>query len=1031
MAKDNENMPLDLAASESTKPKEGSTETPEPEKGKLKITTSEEEKEIPFEPQIQEINFPQSPGQSPEYDMGDLGYKKPLGTLGEFQGKGPAGNPKKVSEDYGSKNPYDGLNQFIGKEKPPQEIEPLQKKEPLPSETESPALGGKTPSAYYGYGMKSGWPEMIEDIIGQEEFGSMEKKPPKNYPPEYPKKSEPIVDLHSFLEEAKKHGLVQEGGQEVEGKAFPSHEALIAELEQVAKKHPEVAEKLGMKPAGCQHIIVKEPEPPKPEHPQMVFDFGEKGEDEARLVGGKGACLTEMIRLGLPVPPGFTVTTEAAPLVLDRKYKEIKDQVLAGIERLEQATGKRFGDPQNPLLVSVRSGAAVSMPGIMNTVLDLGLTSEMVENMRFWNRKFYTGCFERLILGFGRHVLNVQSLDPRSESFQQDIAGLGLEKRIKRELELLASYSSGFPQDPEKQLEMAVEAIYRSWQGKKARDYREIEGIDESLGTAVNVQAMVFGNRGRNSLTAVYFTRNPSTGEQGLFGTYLRREQGEALVDGARALPLSRLGERNLTRLQGAGDLLESRFKDMQEIEFTMDQGDPWFLQTRSGKRTRRAKVRILLDMAEEGVISREEALARIEADDLSRLEREEIDPEAEYEVAGKGTPVSPGLVQGAVAWDNKGISLAREAGHRPIILRRRLETGDVRAITDSDGFATAEGEGNSVSHAIVVARGQDKPGITGVSGLEIDSYGYVKLGGKTLCNGTLMTINGDTGEIILGHPGLVTGKATEELARVLELAKEYGDWQVLTKVMGLENIAKADPNAGMFYLSSLSKEQKQEWRRTALRNKGREFRRLRNERLEEYLRLFDMAEEAYSPLVVGLYDENALSHLFPSRRRMRFRQGFLGILAKREQPEPSNEISYKMGTRLLYDGHPGTITQVCCSSCPVGFTYDSGEEITVSSSNKYRFSAPEPLKGIPERLEEARRQMEGYGRANVSGLYDVQAEAALMALDKAGRNDVHFVDYSPGQRSIEIDDKKFEVVSQEDYYLMRLAKAQEAIRNG
>jgi pyruvate,phosphate dikinase len=767
--------------------------------------------------------------------------------------------------------------------------------------------------------------------------------------------------------------------------------------------------------------------------PRVVYDFGEKGLEDIALVGGKGANLSEMVRIGLPVPPGFTITTRAAPLASTRNYHLIKGQILQGVHRIEEKTGKGFGNPENPLLVSVRSGAAVSMPGMMNTVLNIGLNDMIVYAQAEEKREFFLDCYERLIRGFGQYVFNQEGFNPFSKEYEDKFMWRPLEDRINSELNDLKR----FPQSVNKQLELAVRAVFRSWQGKKARDYRKVEGIPDDIGTAVNVQAMVFGNRGSNSLTAVYFTRNPCTGRKELSGTFIRGEQGDTLVNGNNAQQLSKLDKKTTIVFQGFGNELETMGRDMQEVETTVEQGKPWVLQTRAGKRTKRAEVRMILDAIAEGEITREQALVKIDAKGLKALDRKEIDPKAQYKVASKGTPVSPGIVQGYAALSKSQLIGLKRRGKHPILVKRVLETEDIEAINSAAGILTEEGDGNSVSHAIVVARGKNIPCVTGVSNMWYNGDDC-KIGFERVSNGDAITLDADSGRVILGHPKLLDARAHGELEELLSLASEYHDGRFLVKIQNLEDTEKAR-DADVFYVSGFSEEQINRMRRIALVSSDRGLRTYQEQQYREFCRLFDILSKD-KRVVVGLYNKETLRWVLPDSGRINFRRYYLGAirnnsakLARREKSEPiPEEVS---PIEVLYKGKRG----VLCTSldeiqeCGKGvFRYNDGKPITLGLEDIEHIKPALVSRDFARRgVREAESQKESLEQADLSVLYHAQKEAVLMALEKTSRRRVRVVDYLPSQRSLSIRGREFEIVSPEEYPQRCLMAAQEAIRNG
>jgi pyruvate,orthophosphate dikinase len=455
-----------------------------------------------------------------------------------------------------------------------------------------------------------------------------------------------------------------------------------------------------------------------------VYDFTEAAELGRELLGGKGAGLAEMTAIGIPVPAGFTVTT-AACIAYMQNGRELppglEDEIAAHLEGLEEAAGKRFGDAQDPLLVSVRSGAAISMPGMMDTILNLGLNDESVEGLAraTGNERFAWDAYRRLIQMYGNVVDGVDA-----HAFEQALAALKESHRVRDDVDLRAGdlrelvarfkeiYRDGtgsdFPQDPRVQLERAVRAVFDSWDTPRAQVYRRANGIPDDLGTAVNVVQMVFGNKGEDSGTGVAFTRDPSTGEQGLWGEFLTNAQGEDVVAGIRTpQPIAAMKERLPEAFDQLADTmrrLEEHYREMQDIEFTVEEGKLYLLQTRSGKRTAQAALRIAVEMVEEGLISREDAIARIDPKQLDQLLHPMIDPQADYEAAAKGLNASPGAATGKIVLDADTAEERGRAGEDVILVRWETTPDDIHGLLEARGILTAQG--GMTSDAAVVARG-------------------------------------------------------------------------------------------------------------------------------------------------------------------------------------------------------------------------------------------------------------------------------------------------------------------------------------
>jgi pyruvate, orthophosphate dikinase len=525
---------------------------------------------------------------------------------------------------------------------------------------------------------------------------------------------------------------------------------------------------------------------------RYVYDFAEGADLGRELLGGKGAGLAEMTALGIPVPAGFTVTTQACVEYM-RTGKELPaglgDEIEEHLARLEETTGKRLGDRGDPLLVSVRSGAAVSMPGMMDTILNLGLNDEAVEGLAATtgNARFAYDAYRRLLQMYGEVVDGVSAQD-----FEEALTALKDTRRVRQDVDLPADdlrelvrrfkeiYRNGtgrdFPQEPREQLERAIRAVFDSWETPRAQVYRRANDIPDDLGTAVNVVQMVFGNKGDQSGTGVCFTRDPSTGEAGLWGEFLTNAQGEDVVAGIRTPePLARMKDalpEAFSELAETTRRLEEHYREMQDIEFTVEEGSLYILQTRAGKRTAPAALRIAVDMVDESLISREEAVARIEAAQLDQLLHPMIDPTAEYEVVAKGLNASPGAATGKIVLDADDAEARGRAGEDVILVRWETTPDDIHGIMQARGILTAQG--GMTSHAAVVARGMGKPCVAGCEGLTIDLDGKrIKVGGHELREGDLLTINGGTGEVIIGEVPLVPPKIDENFETVLGWADD------------------------------------------------------------------------------------------------------------------------------------------------------------------------------------------------------------------------------------------------------------------
>ena len=525
---------------------------------------------------------------------------------------------------------------------------------------------------------------------------------------------------------------------------------------------------------------------------RYVYDFAEGADLGRELLGGKGAGLAEMTTLGIPVPAGFTVTTQACVEYMQAGQElpaGLGDEIEQHLARLEETTGKRLGDRGDPLLVSVRSGAAVSMPGMMDTILNLGLNDEAVEGLAATtgNARFAYDAYRRLLQMYGEVVDGVSAQD-----FEGALTALKDTGGVRQDVDLSADdlrelvgrfkeiYRDGtgrdFPQEPREQLERAIRAVFDSWETPRAQVYRRANDIPDDLGTAVNIVQMVFGNKGDQSGTGVCFTRDPSTGEPGLWGEFLTNAQGEDVVAGIRTPePLARMKDalpEAFSELTETTRRLEEHYREMQDIEFTVEEGSLYILQTRAGKRTAPAALRIAVAMVDEDLISREEAVTRIEAAQLDQLLHPMIDPAADYEVVAKGLNASPGAATGKIVLDADDAEARGRSGEDVILVRWETTPDDIHGIMQARGVLTAQG--GMTSHAAVVARGMGKPCVAGCEGLAIDQAGKrIKVGGQELREGDLLTINGGTGEVIIGEVPLVPPKIDENFETVLGWADD------------------------------------------------------------------------------------------------------------------------------------------------------------------------------------------------------------------------------------------------------------------
>jgi pyruvate,orthophosphate dikinase len=525
--------------------------------------------------------------------------------------------------------------------------------------------------------------------------------------------------------------------------------------------------------------------------PRYVYGFDEASTGGRELLGGKGIGLAEMTLLGVPVPAGFTITTDACrafmregglPAGLEREVAE-------HVERLEGRTGLRFGDPEKPLLVSVRSGAAVSMPGMMDTILNLGLNDAATEGLArsTGNERFARDSYRRLIQMYGEVVEGIDG-----HRFEQTLADLKRGRGVQQDVDLTADDLAGlietfrliyreesggdFPQEAREQLSRAVRAVFESWENPRAQVYRRTYGIPDDIGTAVNVVQMVFGNKGESSGTGVLFTRDPSTGEAGVYGEYLENAQGEDVVAGIRTpQPLEAMRARMpeaYERLMTTVRRLEEHYRDMQDIEFTVEEGRLYLLQTRSAKRTAAAAIKAAVDMVGEGLIARDEAVARIDPGTLDQLLHPRIDPDARIVPAAIGLNASPGAASGKVVFDANAADERGKAGESVILVRWETTPDDFHGMLHAAGVLTAHG--GLTSHAAVVARGMGKPCVSGCENLSIDLEARTaRIGAFDVTENDVITIDGSDGRVIVGEAPLIEPEINEDFRTVLAWADD------------------------------------------------------------------------------------------------------------------------------------------------------------------------------------------------------------------------------------------------------------------
>ena len=525
---------------------------------------------------------------------------------------------------------------------------------------------------------------------------------------------------------------------------------------------------------------------------KYVYFFNEGKGDMKSILGGKGAGLAEMTRIGLPVPHGFTISAEVCNEYYENNQKYplgLDEQVKDKLNELEDVSKKKLGDTKDPLLVSVRSGAAISMPGMMDTVLNLGLNDITIQGVidKTKNERFAYDSYRRFLQMFGNVVLGIEH-----DKFERVLEAIKTELKVKLDTEIncdglkklveeykkLIKKETGkdFPQDPELQLKTAIDAVFNSWNTKRAVTYRRINKIPDDLGTAVNVQEMVFGNMGEDSGTGVGFTRNPSTGEKEYYGEYLLNAQGEDVVAGIRTpLPLSNL-QNDLPKvyeeLIKIVKLLEKHYKDVQDYEFTIEKGKLYLLQTRTGKRTAQAALKIAVDMVDEGIINKEEALLRVEPNQLNQLLHRGIDPNAKKEVIAKGLPASPGAAYGKVIFTADEAEELGKDGEKVILVRTETTPDDIHGMVEAQGVLTSRG--GMTSHAAVVARGMGKACVAGCSVLNINLENEkISVNDITIKKGDFITIDGGKGEVFLGKVPTIEAKMSKEFKTLLSWANK------------------------------------------------------------------------------------------------------------------------------------------------------------------------------------------------------------------------------------------------------------------
>lgn len=544
---------------------------------------------------------------------------------------------------------------------------------------------------------------------------------------------------------------------------------------------------------------------------KYVYDLAEGDASMKRLLGGKGAGVADMMRLGVPVPDGFTVTTEACVYAMHNGGEwpaELKQQIRDGLSRFEERTGRKLGDPNKPLLVSVRSGAVVSMPGMMDTILNLGISDDTVEAIgaEAQNERFAWDCYRRFIQMYGEVVEGVPAhfyedaltakKNAKGVANDTDLTAEDLKELVGEFKQISDENMDGeWTTDPVEQLYRAVNAVFRSWDNPRAEVYRRANGISRDLGTAVNIMQMVFGNRGETSATGVCFTRNPSTGETGLYGEFLTNAQGEDVVAGIRTpRPLAEMeavlpdAYRELLDTMAK---MEAHYKDMQDMEFTIENGKLYMLQTRNGKRTAAAALKIASDLVNEGVIDKHEALRRIEPSQLDQLLHPAIDPKNTVKPITKGLPASPGAAVGEVVFDADTAAARGEKGEAVVLVRYETTPDDIHGVLVAQGVLTAHG--GMTSHAAVVARGFGKPCVAGATSIKLDIPGKkLTVGDQVFTEGDVITLNGSTGEVFGEALELIPPQINQDFQNVVQWADEVRTMGVRANADNHDDAAKA-----------------------------------------------------------------------------------------------------------------------------------------------------------------------------------------------------------------------------------------------
>ncbi|NPA25886.1 MAG: pyruvate, phosphate dikinase [Deltaproteobacteria bacterium] len=706
---------------------------------------------------------------------------------------------------------------------------------------------------------------------------------------------------------------------------------------------------------------------------KYVYSFGgdyTEGDAGMRdLLGGKGANLAEMIKIGVPVPPGFTITTTACIAFYDNDRSlppGLEDQVREAMARTEATMGRKFGDRDNPLLFSVRSGARVSMPGMMDTVLNLGLNDETVQGLIKGsdNPRFAYDSYRRFIQMYGNVVMGIEG-----EKLEVLLEQAKKEKGVKLDTELDADdlkklvgslkarvkelTGNDFPEDPYDQLWGAISAVFNSWNTKRAITYRKLNGIPDHWGTAVNVQTMVFGNMGDDCATGVAFTRDPSTGEKIFYGEFLINAQGEDVVAGIRTpQPINEIGRGDsdlpsletlmpdiYNELVEVYQKLEKHYRDMQDLEFTIERHKLWLLQTRNGKRTVKAAIKIAVDMVGEGLIDKKEAVMRVEPDKLDNLLHPTLDPKAEKELLAKGLPASPGAASGEIVFSADEAEEMKEAGHKVILVRAETSPEDINGMNAAEGILTSRG--GMTSHAAVVARGMGKCCVAGCSAVVVDyDNECFKVGDRVFKKGDVITLDGSTGEVFVGRIPTITPQLTGDFATFMSWADEFRKLNVRTNAdtphdakvardFGAEGIGLCRTEH-MFFEESRIRAVREMILADSLEGREHALAKLKPEQKKDFIGIFKAMDGL--PVTIRLLDPPLHEFLPQEEDDIAELAGIMGVSveALKERTESLHEFNPMLGHRgcrlgiaypEIYDMQVAAIIEAACDCVKKGIS--------------------------------------------------------------------------------------------------------------